>query len=744
MLSNIYDVMQIIKASKQSNLNETLEISEQLREISDYILNVINFIQLNRLALKQTLTNIDQEFSAFESNIFLEFFQEYYNQKNSHLKHFMEHPGTLRATFQLKYLEKIVEKGLNTTIKQESFVLPRSKVKKAPKNLNKKPNVVIDKRMMFSHKNEMDELSAFKAQPVMVDPMGFQTNDIEMQEFQGSYEETDVNSVLEKVKINLQKVRDVTEIQSHFFETHENNMFKFLKIKVNDYYEVPVLEERAFINYANQKLSKEEFIYVALKYDTKKEKAGVPVCYSGFDLFLVYLHTFLYIMNYYGMAQTSPDYSDALNLEKSFSGILQAATPGAALLFGFFINCITKTKYKCPYILCLFFLFCGNFMYFIADSLIVEDENLAIGILVAGRVLFGCGGSRLMTRKFIAINIPSQYQSGYSNLLVGLSALAITLGPGLSSCLEYIDNTTLEIDGLDFVFEIKKYNILALGFFGLWFLLFFVFLCCFKGYDVSVEKNLEKMQENERMLQKRFLSLNQYYKGLEDQSIYENLELVNKNQENFLVSGLVVNPVSNVSQQNYANPEGYKIVVPDNIKKGKTSKPSFRVTFPNGMTWYSLWCFFIFKIIQEAFITELPQMFDEYYGYNSQIVGWFLLSLTAVGVPTALLTGAATRKFEDRIILLFGFIVYILACIGKINFEIDADQPFVQYIIASSFLFMGSLITEAAAISILAKVISPSLKLGFFNAGLLAGSADTIGRAVGNVSMTAFSEIRFF
>ena len=737
--------MRRIKSSKRADLVETYEISMKLREISDYILNVINFIQLNRLALKQTLKNIDKEFHAFESKTFKQFFLDYYNQKNSHLKHFLEHPGTLRASFQLKYLIDVIARGLDTSVAQRDYMVPKMKVPKVNKapsviKKNPNPNVSANKRMMFSHKNEMDELSGFRSQPITISPMGFETNEIEMQNLNDeTMEDVNADELIDKIRFNLRESDDFMTLQSHFFEIHENNMFKQLNIKVQEYYEVNKLNEQAYVNFADNNLTKEDFIYITMNYDMEKEKEGEPVCYSMFDLALVYLHTFLYLLNYYGLAQTSPSYSSALNLQPSLSGVLQAASPAAAIFFGFFINCITKTKYKGPYILCLAMLFVGNFLYFIAKSVGDINQTSGLILLIAGRMIFGSGGSRLMTRKFIAINIPSQYQSKYSTYLVGFSALGITLGPGIASVLEYVPNYSFDID--TFTVQITTYNVFSLAFFGVWLILFFFFLFFFKGYDISVEKNLERMMQSEQMLQSKFLNLNNYYKGLPDQSMYQNLDMVGKNQKNFLASGLLVNPVSNVSKQNNANPQGYQIVVPEQITSGIKTKPSFNVYFPNGMTFFSLWCFLVFKIIQEAYFTEQPQMFDEYYDYTSQIVGWFMLSLTAVGVPTALLTGAATKKFEDRKILLIGFIIYIAASVAKINFEYDAKQEFVQYIIASTVLFIASLVTEAAAISILAKVISPSLKLGFFNAGLLAGTADTVGRALGNASMTLFSAI---
>lgn len=67
-------------------------------------------------------------------------------------------------------------------------------------------------------------------------------------------------------------------------------------------------------------------------------------------------------------------------------------------------------------------------------------------------------------------------------------------------------------------------------------------------------------------------------------------------------------------------------------------------------------------------------------------------------------------------------------------------MPVSEFFIASIFIFSASLISEAGAMSILNKVISPTLKRGFLNAGLLSGTLDTVGRALGNSSYTLYVE----
>jgi hypothetical protein len=99
------------------------------------------------------------------------------------------------------------------------------------------------------------------------------------------------------------------------------------------------------------------------------------------------------------------------------------------------------------------------------------------------------------------------------------------------------------------------------------------------------------------------------------------------------------------------------------------------------------------------------------------------------------------RKIKDKFTMTIGFLVIICGCLLKINYTFNETMPIVQYFEGSIILFSGTLIAEAAAVAIMSKVLSPKLRNGFFNAGLLSGLADPTGRAIGNASFTLFSAI---
>jgi ABC-type phosphate transport system permease subunit len=75
----------------------------------------------------------------------------------------------------------------------------------------------------------------------------------------------------------------------------------------------------------------------------------------------------------------------------------------------------------------------------------------------------------------------------------------------------------------------------------------------------------------------------------------------------------------------------------------------------------------------------------------------------------------------------------------KVNYQAPEAQNLTQYLVGSGLLFVGSLISETAAISILSKVMCPSVTMGLLNAGFVSGIADTGGRSLGNIMIAIFT-----
>ncbi len=76
----------------------------------------------------------------------------------------------------------------------------------------------------------------------------------------------------------------------------------------------------------------------------------------------------------------------------------------------------------------------------------------------------------------------------------------------------------------------------------------------------------------------------------------------------------------------------------------------------------------LFQIVQEAFFTEVPPISFEYFQNSAQWVGWYYLISTVYTLPISLGTAYISKKVDDKIILLIGFVFYLVGCSLKINY----------------------------------------------------------------------------
>lgn len=211
-------------------------------------------------------------------------------------------------------------------------------------------------------------------------------------------------------------------------------------------------------------------------------------CYSLMDLWLVLLHGLIFIINLYGLAISAFLYAQSLNVKPELSGIMQSATPLSAFIVGFVYNNLTSRKsYRNPYLFALAIMVVSNFLYFAAESL-KSNNFLSIACLILGRVLFGVGGARLLTRKFVAVNVEPWALTKYSAILVGTTAASMCIGPGVASLLTF--------EPFDFlgIFPVTFYNALSFILMFVWAAILLLFYFFYEGYDKDKEAQKEALQ----------------------------------------------------------------------------------------------------------------------------------------------------------------------------------------------------------------------------------------------------------
>lgn len=137
----------------------------------------------------------------------------------------------------------------------------------------------------------------------------------------------------------------------------------------------------------------------------------------------------------------------------------------------------------------------GNVFYSLAENAKYFHQYLGVAFLVIGRGLLGIGGARLMSRKFLSINIQTWAQTQYSAIFVASTALGFTFGPGGQAFLMYVE--PFEILGL----KVEKHNIYSYLFIIILTVFLIIQIKFFIGHDNEKlnEIKLEKMRKDERL-----------------------------------------------------------------------------------------------------------------------------------------------------------------------------------------------------------------------------------------------------
>ena len=681
ILVNTYNLIKKVDfydRKENNKLTELFDLSVLMKKVVYDIILIIDFTFVNIETLEHILLKIDKHTQAFQAPIFKDFF--FNNYENSTMRHFIEHPGLLRVYFQIKFLKK----------KMYLFL----------KKIQRKNNdsIISVKNLNVSFINKFEEICEFGRS--------------DFESYKNFLDEEQQDNIILQIKKNLEETTALLNIQNNFFKMHHENIFIEKGIHFGNYFNKEKLEKKAIeiYNKTNKICSKETFLEIELKYE-EEEKTKPKAIYSLIDIWLVIIHTFLYLTNQFGLQLTSSLYVESLLINDLIVLLLRILLPLSVIISGFFFNWITSNnKYLFPYYLSLSLLICGNLFYFLAESL-KNSKVASISIFIIGRFLLAFGGSRLMTRKFIAINIETWAQSHYAALFVLMSALGQTFGPGFGSSFSFIPEFTLGF------FTFRDFNCLAFLFLVIWIIVFIFFIIFFKGYDKSTKKNMKKIEYEEYLFDQRKGTLSAKKK-----------KLVQKISKKFTTRNFKINPFK-------------KVVIKRDMKKHRFSKinkkafqkkklPIFKAYFPNIMTVFTLLNFMLFKLYQEAYFTELPQMANHYYSHTKTFIGFFLLLSSLYAVPVSLFA-LFFKKYPSRYLLILAFIIFILAITLKINYTYNDHQNIVQFYIGNCLLYSGSLIGEASTIAITSKVISPTLKRGFVNAGFILGIGATVARALG-------------
>lgn len=441
MLSDLFTVMHIYT---ELSLPKDEQFVEQLFEIVSRNTELMMFIQANVQTIKAVFNS---RLDAFERVTYRDFYKYVLEQKDECFKAFLLHPSLILAHF------------LCSTI-FDSF----------PEAFSEVENL----QLVDQNYPKEDKFKETQNERIMINMNT------------GNHQQPSANS---------KDIRKLLVFQEDFFKNRQKTLLEKLEIPPEEYFNVEYFKSKSAKLLADRSLTLDQLLVLSKQYPkpihSKAEVILKNPSYNQLDLWMVFIHTFFFIMNIYGLAMTSYLYARSLELDSSISGIIQACTPGGSFIFGFWLNYWTQSnRYKIPYITVLTMLFVANLLYFLAETYTDDNSSKALIMLIVARVLMGIGGARLMTRKYVAINVQVWALTKYSAILTGITAFGMCFGPGISALIEFAKPTMIG----DAKLEI--YNIFAFMFVFIWGVMIFIFLFLFKGYDDTKEQIKEFKEIN--------------------------------------------------------------------------------------------------------------------------------------------------------------------------------------------------------------------------------------------------------
>ena len=143
--------------------------------------------------------------------------------------------------------------------------------------------------------------------------------------------------------------------------------------------------------------------------------------------------------------------------------------------------------------------------------------------------------------------------------------------------------------------------------------------------------------------------------------------------------------------------------------------------------------YFVLKLILECLLSSTATLTSFYFGWNSSVNGIYLAML-----PANLGVAMLARNHDDKELIVGCQVAMLLGCCGIIQYATKEGYTAIQYVIFSVVLFLSTNALEGPNMSLLSKTIPKSWSQGIFNVGLLATEAGTLGRAVGDLLLSAW------
>lgn len=399
----------------------------------------------------------------------------------------------------------------------------------------------------------------------------------------------------------------------------------------------------------------------------------------------------LYMANYQLVLPNIRDYLFDIGAAMSMAGVVIGCCDIASIPGTIGYSVWTNSSFKAPLISSAIACILGNTLYCIGY------DTKWLTMLMAARLVTGLGSARTVNRRYIADFVRKAARTKASAAFVTCSAAGMALGPLLAVPMARVPSIQL-----GFV----TFNSITAGAYVMsliWLVFLVVTLIFFKEPPIRADAiDHSKDSIPETTLRQPLLS-----------------EASSPGQ---LERGQTAAEGCN----DYTSPIKPKL---------EPKIPSWQSTVQPMIATFCI--LFLLKLVQQAYLDSLPLFSGKLYGWTASQAGLMLavFGLTVIPVNTAV--GQISDHVSDRGLNAVTLFITAVGC----GLLMCGGRPVWMYFTGGTLVFMCTVILEGSGMSLMSKIMHPSLARGTWNAGLMSTEAGTLGRLTGNLCLSLVSKI---
>ncbi|CAB9500458.1 SPX domain-containing membrane protein [Seminavis robusta] len=394
---------------------------------------------------------------------------------------------------------------------------------------------------------------------------------------------------------------------------------------------------------------------------------------SAISGILNFVSSFIYMANYLIVVPTVVTYSEKLGADPALSSAIVGMTPFATIFSTFLYSYWTSYSYRTPLLFAASLNVAGNLVY----AMGYPCNSMAFVLI--GRLMCGLGSCRPINRRYIADAYSTAERTAASAHFVAVGSFGMALGPFLGSVLhrmaEHSKSPYWQVENAPGWFMSVVWLIYVI-----FHVIFFV--------DPPKEES-ESIKKNTTTGEKQPLLQNG--NGKETQTI-------------------------SVSDDDNDDDDSISNRIP---------------IWKNSAVMVNFFIYFVEKLLMECVSSSTSILTYYYFQWPGSWAGYYLSFLCLLILPVNLLVAYLSKTYEDRQMMMVMQVVTIVGCFIILRY---GDTYYLdQYLIGSLVIVVCSNMVEGPNMSLLSKTIPKAWRKGFFNVGLLATEAATLGRTAGDV-----------